>query len=156
MLGWIVIVWHLLVFLKIIYIFGFGWYWLRLTTNIASVVLIIRLSEMISPADFAPSANCCAVKAKSHWPRSHQIRRAATSQVTTQMTQTRPSTPMRRWSWSITCWRSLPRPRRRRNSTWRSATAHRQSDPHKILWRPTTNNGNTGYSCCRAKFYKTS
>lgn len=52
------------------------------------------------------------------------------------MTRTRPSTPTRRWSWSITCWRSLRRPRRRRNSTWRSATAHHRSDPPRLCNAP--------------------
>lgn len=97
----------------------------------------IYSNSIFFSSDFTSAASCCAARAKSPWPRSRPIRRAATSRATTQTTQTHPSTPTRRWSWSITCWRSPHRPRRRRNSTWRSATARRRSDPHKILRRPT-------------------
>lgn len=83
----------------------------------------------VSSSCFDSLANCCGARVKSLWVRSHPIRRVDISQGTTLTTQTPQYMPTRKSSWSTKCWRSLLFPRRRTNSTWRSATARHQSDP---------------------------
>lgn len=119
------------------------------------IIPMTRISKFVGASAqtaccFRSAASCCAVRVKSRWPQSHPIKPADTSRGTTLTTQTRQSMLTRRWSWSTTCWRSLHRTKQPTNSTWRSATARRRSDP---AYTPTTKHWILPlYSICVRRF----